>query len=122
MTVLTATRINSWAGSGCRSDERWVTLIGPKGATQQVRLVGAAYQQALKNEKVLEDLEKLKGLVGELSGSLREMVECLEIKTADPQNLRYYDTWALDKARAVLRKLLELPGEPGEAGAANLPP
>lgn len=40
--VLTASKLSWWSGTGCRSDERWLTLHGPRGAAQHVRLIDEA--------------------------------------------------------------------------------
>ena len=106
--VLTAAGISSWSGTCCTSDERWITLTGPKGAVQHVRLVGDAREQA-KLHGITPQVMAAADLVSlnaELLAALRSTTESLEawVEIADDEDQREYDHKALADARAVIRK------------------
>lgn len=76
--VLTAAAISTWRGVGCRADEHWLTLHGPKGAAQHVKLTGYALARAEAHAAREDERDRLQTANAELLTSLKDVIEYAE--------------------------------------------
>lgn len=80
--VITASKLSIWSGTGCRSDERWLTLHGPRGAAQHVRLVDDAKTDLVV--KLQQDKEALEDALIDLLSDIDASVYYMPVEDWEP--------------------------------------